>query len=106
MPTEVLSSVGAKANDVRRAAEIAQRRREEMLEKASAAGDKELNRPRARAVRLAGVLAEEHGLRGFDAIHLASALWLRSALSGNLQFAGFEEKLDKAVRSAALTVAD
>ncbi len=56
--------------------------------------------------RQAGALAEEHGLRGFDAIHLASALWLRSAHSGNLQFAGFDEKLDKAVRSAALTVAD
>lgn len=31
------------------------------------------------ATRLAGNLAEEHALRGFDAIHLASALLIRTA---------------------------
>jgi predicted nucleic acid-binding protein len=33
-------------------------------------------------VRAAGDLAEKHGLRGFDAIHLASALSLRSPEKG------------------------
>jgi predicted nucleic acid-binding protein len=60
----------------------------------------------AAVARRAGALAEEHGLRGFDAIHLASALWLQSAHSGDMQFSGFDERLDGAVRSAGLTVAD
>lgn len=70
-PLEIPSSVGAKASDVRRAAEIAERRGEELLvawrntmadprkftltedvlAKASVEGAKELERPRAKAVR-------------------------------------------------------
>jgi predicted nucleic acid-binding protein len=32
-------------------------------------------------VRMAGDLAEKHGLRGFDAIHLSSAITIRNALT-------------------------
>lgn len=49
-------------------------------------------------VRLAGDLAEKHGLRGFDAIHLSSALTLRQELSGPFVFSCSDRKLQKASR--------
>lgn len=55
--------------------------------------------------RSAGELAERHGLRGFDAIHLASAVWLRSAYSGELRFAAFDRRLAAAARAAGLAIA-
>lgn len=58
----------------------------------------------AAVARSAGELADTHGLRGFDAIHLASALWLKSAYSGDLAFAAFDRKLTAAAASAGLTV--
>ena len=56
--------------------------------------------------RNAGELAERHGLRGFDAIHLASALWLKSVHSGELLFAAFDRRIALAAAAAGLTVAD
>lgn len=50
----------------------------------------------------AGELAERHGLRGFDAIHLASALWLKSLYSGALLFAAFDRRLSAAAQEAGL----
>jgi len=47
-------------------------------------------------VLLAGDLAEKHGLRGFDAIHLASAVTLHHELSVPLAFSCFDEKLQAA----------
>nr|HDM99737.1 PIN domain-containing protein [Deltaproteobacteria bacterium] len=47
-------------------------------------------------IRLAGGLAEKHALRGFDAIHLASALILRKELSSPIVFSCFDDKLQKA----------
>lgn len=47
-------------------------------------------------VRLAGDLAEKHGLRGFDAIHLSSAVSLRRELSGSVIFSCSDQKLQKA----------
>lgn len=44
-------------------------------------------------VRLAGDLAEKHALRGFDSIHLASALTLRSGLSSPIVFSCFDDRL-------------
>ena len=44
-------------------------------------------------VRKAGNLAEKHGLRGFDAIHLSSAVTLREELSTRIIFSCFDEKL-------------
>jgi predicted nucleic acid-binding protein len=57
-------------------------------------------------VRAAGDLAEEHTLRGFDAIHLASALLIRAASSGQgdeeaedaVLFLGFDSNLTQAAR--------
>lgn len=56
--------------------------------------------------RAAGGLAEEHELRGFDAIHLASALLIRAASWGQgdeeaedaVHFLGFDSNLTKAAR--------
>ncbi len=54
-------------------------------------------------VRVAGDVAEEHALRGFDAIHLASALTIRAAASEESEeageavfFLGFDSDLTKA----------
>ncbi|MGB9498599.1 MAG: type II toxin-antitoxin system VapC family toxin [Dissulfuribacterales bacterium] len=46
--------------------------------------------------RLAGNLAEKHALRGFDSIHLASALILHQEVSSPVVFSCFDDKLEKA----------
>ncbi len=56
-------------------------------------------------VRTAGDLAEVYGLRGFDAIHLASALWLKEKTGTPLYFAVFDQRLRAAAERAGLTVA-
>jgi predicted nucleic acid-binding protein len=55
-------------------------------------------------VREAGRLAEKHGLRGFEAIHLASALSLNSGAGGRLSivFASADAKLNEAARLEGL----
>jgi len=55
-------------------------------------------------VRNAGDLTEIYGLRGFDAIHLASALWLKEKTSTPLYFAVFDQRLRAASERAGLTV--
>ena len=47
-------------------------------------------------IKLAGNLAEKHSLRGFDSIHLASALALRQELSAPIVFSCFDDQLQKA----------
>ena len=47
-------------------------------------------------IKLAGDLAEKHALRGFDSIHLASALTLRHELETNIIFSCFDNNLKKA----------
>jgi len=47
-------------------------------------------------IRVAGDLAEKHALRGFDSIHLASALTLRRELSTTIVFSCFDDNLQKA----------
>jgi len=53
-------------------------------------------------VRQAGDLAEKHGLRGFDAIHLSSAVTLRKELSTRIIFSCFDEKLQSASHAEEL----
>lgn len=50
----------------------------------------------------AGRLIERHGLRGFDAVHLATALRLKSWLSAPVAFLCFDDKLSKAARVEGL----
>jgi len=47
-------------------------------------------------VRRAGDLAEKHGLRGFDAIHLSSAISFREELSFPVYFSCSDKKLQNA----------
>jgi len=54
--------------------------------------------------RLAGELAERHGLRGFDAIHLASALTLKTRLGSMITFSSSDHELEDAARSESLDV--
>ena len=55
-------------------------------------------------LRSAGDLAEIYGLRGFDSIHLASALWLKAHVSELVDFAVFDQRLGAAASKAGLTV--
>ena len=50
----------------------------------------------AELVRLAGDLAEKHGLRGFDAVHLASAVTLREKLASPVTFSCYDIRLQNA----------
>jgi uncharacterized protein len=47
-------------------------------------------------IRQAGDLAEKHALRGFDSIHLASALTLRQELTSPIVFSSFDDNLQRA----------
>ena len=48
-------------------------------------------------------LAEKHALRGFDAVHLASALRLAEHFK-DLSFLAFDERLTNAARDASMPV--
>jgi predicted nucleic acid-binding protein len=54
-------------------------------------------------VREAGDLAELHALRGFDSIHLASALWLKERTASALAFAAYDRRLHTAAALAGMT---
>jgi len=51
----------------------------------------------------AGELAERHALRGYDSVHLASAVRL-SERFGDLRFLAFDDRLNDAARAAELAV--
>lgn len=51
----------------------------------------------------AGELAERHALRGFDSIHLASALRLSERFD-DLRFLAFDDRLTFAPRAASLSI--
>ena len=53
----------------------------------------------------AGELAERHALRGFDSIHLASALRLSERFEG-LRFLAFDDRLTTAARDASLELCE
>ncbi len=55
-------------------------------------------------LRSAGDLAEIYSLRGFDSIHLASALWLKAHVSVPVDFAVFDQRLGVAASRAGLSV--
>jgi predicted nucleic acid-binding protein len=52
-------------------------------------------------VRRAGILAERHGLRGYDAVHLAAAVELARG-GGDVSFACFDQRLRTAARRVKL----
>lgn len=52
--------------------------------------------------RTAGNLAEKHGLRGYDSIHLASALELKEAISSPVLFSSSDARLGEAAHLEGL----
>jgi predicted nucleic acid-binding protein len=52
----------------------------------------------------ADTLTWEYGLRGFDAVHLAVALFWQETLQAKVTFATFDRHLWQAARAAGLTV--
>jgi uncharacterized protein len=54
-------------------------------------------------VRRAGVLAEDHALRTYDALHLASALTLLDRVQAAVTFLCFDNELEAAARGEGLT---
>lgn len=57
----------------------------------------------AAQVHDAGECAEQFSLRGLDAIHLASARWLKSMHDGEFVFSAFDQSLMTAAAAAGLT---
>jgi uncharacterized protein len=55
-------------------------------------------------IKRAGQLAQHHALRGYDAVHLASAVILSEEANQPVRFACFDEKLRRAARRHGLTV--
>lgn len=55
-------------------------------------------------VRLAGDLAEKHLLKGFDAIHLASALTLQQKAGESVTFSAWDDRLMAAAAVEGLTL--
>jgi predicted nucleic acid-binding protein len=53
-------------------------------------------------IKLGSELAEVHGLRGFDALHLASALSLGQSLGEKIIFSSFDKLLNQAARREGL----
>jgi predicted nucleic acid-binding protein len=54
--------------------------------------------------KLGGILAERQSLRGFDAIHLASAIILRDRARLDVAFSCFDERLKAAAVAEGLSV--
>ena len=60
--------------------------------------------PSEAVVRLAGNLAEKHGLRGYDAVHLASALSLKKLTLEDVSFSSRDQDLSNAASAEGLTL--
>lgn len=54
--------------------------------------------------RSAGKLIRQHGLRGFDAIHLATAMQFKSWISAPVTFLCFDDKLSEAARAERMAL--
>ncbi|NQU64424.1 MAG: type II toxin-antitoxin system VapC family toxin [SAR324 cluster bacterium] len=52
----------------------------------------------------AGEIAEKYGLRGFDAIHLSSAMTLKNKIRSNISFSCFDSTLNSAAKQVSLSL--
>jgi predicted nucleic acid-binding protein len=55
-------------------------------------------------VRTAGDIAEKHLLRGFDSIHLSSAINLKRKIGSDVFFSSHDERLNRAASKEGLTI--
>ena len=53
----------------------------------------------------AAMLARQHGLRGFDAIHLSSAILVQKSIKYKVDFCSFDKKLLQAAEKEGLQIA-
>jgi len=60
--------------------------------------------PTIETAKAAGGLAEKHALRGFDALHLAAALDLRTAAGSEILFSTADGRLSEAARKEGLGI--
>jgi predicted nucleic acid-binding protein len=60
--------------------------------------------PSEAVIRLAGDLAEKHGLRGYDAVHLASALSIKKLTLEDVSFSSRDQDLSQAASAEGLTL--
>jgi hypothetical protein len=54
-------------------------------------------------VEIAGSLIESHSIRGFDSIHLASAIVLRKEINQSIDFLCWDNRLLKAAKKEGFT---
>ena len=59
-----------------------------------------------RVADLAAELALAHGLRGFDAIHVGSALVVRAESGAEVRFLAWDERINRAARAAGFAGPD
>ncbi|OHB97668.1 MAG: hypothetical protein A2Z58_03260 [Planctomycetes bacterium RIFCSPHIGHO2_12_42_15] len=55
-------------------------------------------------IRSAGDIAEKHLLRGFDSIHLASAINLKNKIGSEVYFSSTDEKLNQAAEKEGIII--
>ena len=56
-------------------------------------------------IKIAGDLPDRYALRGFDAIHLASAIWLAERVNFPVHFAAYDKRLlDAATQMGMVTI--
>ena len=60
--------------------------------------------PSNRLLRLAGDLAEKHALRGYDAVHLASALTLRDRIPDTVAMSTWDSRLSQAAAAEGFSL--
>jgi len=55
-------------------------------------------------IRLAGDIAEKYILRGFDSIHLASAIHLKNRTSSDVHFSSFDTRLNQSAEKEGIVI--
>ena len=55
-------------------------------------------------VRFAGDIAEKYLLRGFDSIHLASAIHLKNKTNSNIHFSSYDTRLNQSAAKEGITI--
>lgn len=55
-------------------------------------------------IRFAGDIAEKYLLRGFDSIHLASAIHLKNKISSDIHFSSYDTRLNQSAEKEGITI--
>ncbi len=55
-------------------------------------------------IRFAGDIAEKYLLRGFDSIHLASAIHLKNRVNSDIHFSSYDTRLNQSAEKEGITI--